>query len=53
MDSYYKNFDDVYSTDIDDAPQSFSARFAIPYSKVFDNEDYEVISDDDSNVMSA
>ncbi|KAI9076318.1 hypothetical protein K1719_041743 [Acacia pycnantha] len=44
IDSYSKNFDDGYSTDTDDASRSFSAHFAIPFSK-----GCEVVLSDDDN----
>ncbi|KAI9076307.1 hypothetical protein K1719_041732 [Acacia pycnantha] len=45
IDSYSKNFDDGYSTDTDDASRSFSARFAISFSKGCE----VVLSDDDNS----
>ncbi|KAI9107538.1 hypothetical protein K1719_021575 [Acacia pycnantha] len=33
INSYSQNFDDGYSSDLDNASRSFAARFAIPSSK--------------------
>ncbi|KAI9107451.1 hypothetical protein K1719_021488 [Acacia pycnantha] len=45
IDSYSQNFDDGYSSNLDDASRTFSAGFAIYYSKSFD-KGCEVLSDD-------
>ncbi|KAK4269432.1 hypothetical protein QN277_022590 [Acacia crassicarpa] len=47
IDSYSHNFDDGYSSDPDDASRSFSARFAIPFSRSF-VKSCELSSDDDN-----